>query len=51
MLGRPGRLLCVTTAVVGSMGCFPAAAQTGQSTSVASSDGLEEVVVTVRRRE
>ena len=52
MSGRLGRLLCATTAIAGAIGCFPAAAQTGQAQAGASSgDGLEEVVVTARRRE
>src|SRR4051794_38601057 len=51
MSGRLGRLLCVTTAIAGSIGCFHANGQTAQATSATASDGLEEVVVTARRRE
>jgi len=50
MSGRLGTLLCVTTAIFGSIGILPVAAQTNQDTA-SSGDGLEEVVVTARRRE
>jgi iron complex outermembrane receptor protein len=50
MSGRLGRLLWATTAVAGSIGLFPAVAQTNQATASAG-DGLEEVIVTARRRE
>ncbi len=50
MSGRLGRLLCVTTAIAGSIGLFPAAAQIG-SDATSNEGGLEEVVVTARRRE
>ena len=46
-----GRLLCITTAIVGTLGYCPAIAQTGPAPSAGSSEGLEEIVVTARRRE
>jgi len=51
MSGGLGRLLCLTTAIVGTLGYFPAVAQTGQAPSAGSGEGLEEIVVTARRRE
>lgn len=50
MSGRLVTLLCTTTAMIGWVGLHPAMAQTRQD-SATSGDGLEEIVVTARRRE
>jgi iron complex outermembrane receptor protein len=50
MSGRLCKVLCTTTATIGLIGVFPAAAQTDQA-AVSAGNGLEEVIVTARRRE
>ncbi len=43
--------LCASVAIVGLTGARPAMAQSDQATTAGSSSGIEEVVVTARRRE
>jgi iron complex outermembrane receptor protein len=50
MSGRLVTVLCATTAMIGWAGTYPAVAQTNQAVASAG-DGLEEVIVTARRRE